>query len=148
MPYTVLMAVGTRRGKAEEWILTLPERFPNLDIRITGAHNLKDIADTTGGDDSVILVVDTPYAEITKFRLDVAGVLLQGEQVYLQYFPAEPLISLIQADQRSPSLLGAESLREDLQNLQDLSMYEAEVEALEKEFAGRLVAKKKQVALV
>lgn len=148
MPYTILMAVGTRRGKAEEWIRKLPERFPMLNIWVTGAHNLKDIADTAGGDDSVILVVDTPYAEITKFRLDVAGVLLQGEQVFLQYFPPEPLISLIQADQRSPSLLGAESLRADLQDLQDLAVYEAELEELEARFADRLGAKKKKVVLV
>ena len=148
MPYTVLMAVGARRGKAEEWIRTLPERFPNVEFRIVSANNLKGLADTAGDDESVILVSDTPYAEITKFRLDAAGVLLQGGLVFLQYFPGEPLISLIQADQRSPSLLGAESLRADLQDLQDLAVYEAELDELEERFADRLVAKKKRAVLV
>ena len=140
--HTVLFAIGTRRGKAEAWIRSLPERFPKLDIHVVPRHELKDLADPIGGDEDVILVVDTPYTDIEKFRLDAAGVLMQGGRVFVQYFPAEPLISLIQADQRSGNLLGAESLREDLQSLRELSAYEAELDALEERFADRLKTKK------
>ncbi|AUW34164.1 hypothetical protein A5904_14535 (plasmid) [Acidithiobacillus caldus] len=139
--HTVLFAIGTRRGKAEAWIRSLPERFPKLYIRVVPRHELKDLADPTGGDEDVILV-DTPYADIGKFRADAIQVLERGGAVYLQYFPAEPLISLIQADQRSGDLLGAESLRTDLQNLCERSDYEAELDVLEKRFADGLKAKK------
>lgn len=140
---SVLFAVGTRRGKAEEWIRALPERFPRLDIRVTRAEDLAGLASTAN--EAAVFVVDTPYADIGKFRTDAALVLEQGGKVYLEYFPAEPLISLIQADQRSGSLIGAESLREDLQSLQDISAYEADLDVLERQFAERKPKQKQQL---
>lgn len=135
MTIPVLMPIGTRRGQAETWIQRLPERFPALDIRTIGKHAIDNIATGAKESDAAVFVIDTPYADIEEFRRDAERILTQGAEIFLEYFPAEPLIVLIQNDQRSGQLLGAEELREDLRKLQEHGQYEQAIEQAEAEQA-------------
>ncbi|OFC36895.1 hypothetical protein [Acidithiobacillus caldus] len=131
MTIPVLMPIGTRRGQAETWVQRLPERFPALDIRTIGKHAIDNIATGAKESDAAVFVIDTPYADIEEFQRDAERILTQGAEIFLEYFPAEPLIVLIQNDQRTGHILGAEELREDLRKLQELGQYEQALDQAE-----------------
>ncbi|MGK9452149.1 hypothetical protein ACSSZE_12985 [Acidithiobacillus caldus] len=131
MTITVLMAIGTRRGQAETWVQRLPKRFPTLGIRTIGKKAIDDIATQAKESDAAVFAIDTPYADIEEFQRDAERILTQGAEIFLEYFPAEPLIVLIQNDQRTGHILGAEELREDLRKLQELGQYEQALDQAE-----------------
>jgi len=130
MSGNLLMAIGTPRSRAEDWIRQLPERFSGLDIRPISREALADLdtVQTTDAEVGPIRVVDAPYTDIEVFHRDAQFARARGWEVFLQYFPAEPLIQLIQKDQTSGELLGAETLRESLRQLLPETRY---IEALD-----------------
>ena len=129
MSGTVFFAVGTRRGKAEAWIAQLPDRFPSLEIAPIARENLGSLPD--GHDQERCFVVSTPYCSVQEFQEDAEVAMARGYVVSFEYFPPEPLIGLIQRDQRAPSIIGAEALREDLQQLQKPAVYDGALAAVE-----------------
>jgi len=126
MSALIVMAVGTRRGKAEAWLKDLPDRFPSLDPLLVSKEELPDLPNAIDHPDLIsVLVVDEPYVDVDSFRNDVETAMRKGWEVAFEYFPGEPLILLIQADQKSGAILGAEILRKELQKLQELEKYES-----------------------
>ena len=120
MTVNLLLAIGTRRGKAERWISELPQRYPHLGIQTV----CRDAIATLAPDSDAVILVNQPYNEIGKFQEDVRTASARGFQVYAQYFPAEPMFTLIQADMRHrENALGAAILKGDIQELRMESGY-------------------------
>ena len=132
MTGNLFMAIGTRRSRAERWIRELSERFPDQDIRLITRGSLAELEtiDPDAKDGPEIVRVDeTPYTDLAIFREDVRQATDRGWEVFLEYFPAEPIIQLIQNDQNSgEALVGAEKLREELRALLPESVYLQELE--------------------
>ncbi len=128
----IVMAVGTRRGKAENWIEDLPGRFSGLSIVQISKEELHDLPPAPKDPDLIsILLIDQPYVDVHAFRKDAELAMGKGWEVAFEYFPGEPLILLIQADQRSIGILGAEELRKELQKLQGPEQYESALQEAE-----------------
>ncbi|MGK9450229.1 hypothetical protein ACSSZE_03050 [Acidithiobacillus caldus] len=127
MTVNLFLAIGTRRGKAERWIAELPQRYPHLGIQTVSRNAIATLAP----DSDAVILVEEPYNEIGKFQEDVRTANSKGFQVYAEYFPAEPMFTLIQADmQHRESALGAAILKGDIQELRTEQAY---YQVLEKE---------------
>lgn len=118
----LLIAIGTRRSKAEQWIAELPQRFPDLEIQIIRRDTITKLPGTPETD--ILALVDQPYCEIGSFQEDVRLATGKGFQVYAQYFPVEPLFVLIQADmQHRENALGAAILKKEIGELRTEASY-------------------------
>ena len=112
----IFVAIGTRRGKAEQWIAELPRRHPNLEMQTIGRNAIATLPGAPETD--ILALVDQPYYEIGKFQEDLRTATAKGFQVYAQYFPVEPLFVLIQSDMRHrDNALGAAILKEEIEEL-------------------------------
>lgn len=119
------VAIGTQRGAAEEWLKQLDKKYPGLQIEMVSPSSLPAMRGVTASNEEWkdVAVLEEPCSNLEEFRAIVQAVFAKGWQVYLQYFPGEPLITLIQKDQSAPVLLGADVLRKELQQLQPVQKY-------------------------
>lgn len=122
MTTTLIVALGTRRGKAERWITELPHRFPHLDIQTIKPEQIDTLPVAPDADS--VAVLDEPVSDIELFLSVVRSASVRGCQVYLQYFPAEPLVVLVQADMKHRgNLMGADTLKKELTQLRTEQEY-------------------------
>ena len=126
MPGNLFIAIGTHRSAAEDWIATLPDRFPNLKIQTLRKEQLYSLTDQ----DDACAVLAEPVVDITELDTISRRATELNWQVWIQYFPAETLFTLIQRDMQQGSavhggaVLGAPALKEELKALQPVQVYE------------------------
>ena len=128
MPGNLFIAIGTHRSKAEDWIATLPERFPDLHMQTISPEQLADLPEHP--DDSCA-VVSEPYTDPTHLQAAIELAAAKGWETYLEYFPAEPLFPLIQRDLKSGNIIGAPALKEEIRTLRPFSAYQDLLNAVE-----------------